>query len=626
MSYLVLARKLRPARFKDLIGQESISQTLINAIAMDRVAHAFLFTGPRGTGKTSTARILTKALNCTQPVEYEPCNQCENCEEINKGISSDVMEIDAASNRGIENIRELRAGIKFSPAKCRYKTYIIDEVHMLTTESFNALLKTLEEPPAHIKFILATTDHHKIPSTVISRCQRFDFANVSSPVLFKFLKKVAQDEKIEISDNSLNLIVTSASGGVRDALTKMDMLISFGGVQVEDDQVAKLLGLHDGVEIDSLLESIIGKDLEQALSIFHTLSGKGRSLTHLVIGLMKSVKDLSMVAGLSTAKMQWKEFLPGQLELYQKLAEKVTPETLQQYFQILLEIENQVKGSTQAQICFEMGLIKLCTVDSLIGVAEVISLLKGDRRVKKKLQPDLKPPKNRIQKRDDYLPPSKVAIIQESPPTDSRPEFDYSNLDESQVIRKKPAVFPQDNSPVPLEGTNYTVGKIEGNNKEVISDKDKKAEIVAEPAPQMVTETKPPPCPKRDKTWRGFVDFVAKSTHKYLVSLLRTADIIELSEKRMLIGVQNINLLNEEKKQLIKENAQNFFTPKIEVIFKEQETQIESSLKGLKDAAEEKAEQALKEAARVSPQVMMVQEVFPGSKINYIKPLRTEND
>lgn len=222
MSYLVLARKLRPMRFGDLVGQAHISKTLINAIRSDRVAHAFLFTGPRGTGKTSCARILTKALNCLSPIENEPCNACESCLEINQGIATDIIEIDAASNRGIEHIRELRENVKFSPAKCQFKTYIIDEVHMLTTESFNALLKTLEEPPAHVKFILATTDHHKIPTTVMSRCQRYDFSNIAMDDMLTYLKSVVAQEGISISDAGLNIIAKSATGGMRDALTALD--------------------------------------------------------------------------------------------------------------------------------------------------------------------------------------------------------------------------------------------------------------------------------------------------------------------------------------------------------------------------------------------------------------------
>ncbi|MCP4755227.1 MAG: DNA polymerase III subunit gamma/tau [Proteobacteria bacterium] len=384
MSYLVLARKLRPPRFKDLVGQESIWKTLINAIASDRVAHAFLFTGPRGTGKTSCARILTKALNCKSPVDNEPCNQCENCTEINQGISTDVVEIDAASNRGIEHIRELRENVKFSPAKCQYKTYIIDEVHMLTTESFNALLKTLEEPPAHVKFILATTDHHKIPTTVISRCQRYDFANIPTHTMVEYLKKVAASESIQISDSALHLVARSATGGLRDALTTLDMLVGFDGEQVGDDKVVEVLGLNDAREVDGLLKHIIDKDLSTVLSLFQKLVEKGRSITRLVTDLMGAVKDLSLVKMLAADKIQWHDFLPDQLELYQELSKKTTASTLQQFFHILLEVEAQIKRSTQARICVEMGLIKMCSIESLAGVAEVISVLRDAAQQKKK--------------------------------------------------------------------------------------------------------------------------------------------------------------------------------------------------------------------------------------------------
>jgi len=384
MSYLVLARKLRPARFKDLVGQDTIWKTLINAISSDRVAHAFLFTGPRGTGKTSCARILTKALNCTSPIDFEPCNQCENCIEINQGISTDVVEIDAASNRGIEHIRELRENVKFSPAKSRYKTYIIDEVHMLTSESFNALLKTLEEPPPHIKFILATTDHHKIPTTVISRCQRYDFSNIPIGLMVEYLRKVVTGEKMEISDSALYLIARSSSGGMRDALTTLDMLISFDSEEIQDDRVIKVLGLNDAREIDSLMEAIVSKDLAKVIGLYNNLIEKGRSITKLVTDLMRVVKDLSLVRAISKDNMQWHEFLPGQLDLYQSLAAKLSNETLQKYFHILLEAETHIKRSTQAKICIEMALMQMCSVESLTGVAEVIDILRNAGKQKKK--------------------------------------------------------------------------------------------------------------------------------------------------------------------------------------------------------------------------------------------------
>ncbi|MBT4264854.1 MAG: DNA polymerase III subunit gamma/tau [Deltaproteobacteria bacterium] len=377
MSYLVLARKLRPPRFKDLVGQEHISKTLINAIRTDRVAHAFLFTGPRGTGKTSCARILTKALNCHAPVEHEPCNVCENCLEINQGIATDIIEIDAASNRGIEHIRELRENVKFSPAKCRFKTYIIDEVHMLTTESFNALLKTLEEPPSHVKFILATTDHHKIPTTVISRCQRYDFSNISIPEMVTYLQSVVEKEGISVSDSALKLISKSATGGMRDALTTLDMLISFGGDLVDDEKVITVLGLNEARELDGLLEAIIEKDVAQVISLFQNLVAKGRSIARIVIDLMGVVKDLSLVKSVPEGDLNWHDFLPDQLDLYKRLSAKVGIGTLQQYFQIILDIEGQIKRSTQAKICVEMGLMRMCSVESLVGVAEIITALRS---------------------------------------------------------------------------------------------------------------------------------------------------------------------------------------------------------------------------------------------------------
>lgn len=357
--------------------------TLKNAIKSDRVAHAFLFTGPRGTGKTSCARILTKAINCISLVEGEPCGECENCVEINQGISTDVIEIDAASNRGIEHIRELRDSVKFSPAKCQYKTYIIDEVHMLTTESFNALLKTLEEPPAHVKFILATTDQHKVPATVKSRCQRFDFANISLEAMTEYLKKVVKEEALNISDSALTMIAKSSAGGLRDALTAMDMLISFSGETVDDEKVFELLGLIDVREIDQLLKEVIAKNVAGVIEHFNRFVANGHSITQFVTDLMRALKDLSLVATIPLEKLNWLGLLPDQITLYKELSSRVTTSTLQQLFDIAVEIEMQVKKSNQAQICAEMGLIRMCSIESLEGVAEIISVLRDSSSQKK---------------------------------------------------------------------------------------------------------------------------------------------------------------------------------------------------------------------------------------------------
>ena len=259
MSYVVLARKLRPYRFEDLIGQETVAQTLRNAVLSDRVAHAFLFTGSRGVGKTSAARILTKSLNCLHLDNGNPCNECENCVEINQNASSDVYEIDAASNRGIENIRELRENVNYVPARCRYKVYIIDEAHMLTLESFNALLKTLEEPPPYVKFIFATTDPNKIPPTIISRCQRYDFLRIPINKMADFLEKVAKNENLELSRRAIEMISRNSVGGMRDALTSIDQILSFTGTSATDQKVAQILGILDSESRFAFIEAVLKK-------------------------------------------------------------------------------------------------------------------------------------------------------------------------------------------------------------------------------------------------------------------------------------------------------------------------------------------------------------------------------
>src|SRR6476646_7090114 len=238
VNYEVFARKYRPQTFDDLVGQNHVSQTLRNAVAQNRLAHAYLFVGPRGVGKTSTARILAKALNCVKGPTVTPCGVCDNCKEITAGNSLDVIEIDGASNNSVEDVRELRDNVRYAPAKGRYKIYLIDEVHMLSPAAFNALLKTLEEPPEHVKFIFATTEPHKIPITILSRCQRFDFRKVSVPALIEHVKNVLAKEGLQFSPSVLGAVVREAQGSVRDALSLLDQVLSFAGGQVDDAAVA----------------------------------------------------------------------------------------------------------------------------------------------------------------------------------------------------------------------------------------------------------------------------------------------------------------------------------------------------------------------------------------------------
>ncbi len=373
MDYVVLARKLRPSRFEHLIGQDTVVQSLKNAVRTGRIAHAFLFTGSRGVGKTSTARILTKAFNCENPDDGEPCNACGNCIEIANNASPDVYEIDAASNRGIDNIRELRENTSYVPVKCTYKTYIIDEVHMLTTESFNALLKTLEEPPPHIKFILATTSPHKIPDTILSRCQRYDFSRVPVKLMTEFLTGVAGRENIEIGAAALEAIARNASGGVRDALTALDQVISFAGNAPTDDQVWRILGLTDNREVFTLLGAVLDKSLESALEAFYAVREKGHDLTVLLETLIETVKDFSLFHVLGESSTHFTGHPPDTMAFFRDSREKATLDELQQLFYLLLEVEGQIKRSEFAQASFEMGLAKACRVEPLVGVPELLA-------------------------------------------------------------------------------------------------------------------------------------------------------------------------------------------------------------------------------------------------------------
>ena len=372
MDYVVLARKLRPARFDELIGQETVVRALTNAIKTGRLAHAYLFTGSRGVGKTSTARILTKAFNCENPDQGEPCNACQRCLEIARNASPDVYEIDAASNRGIDNIRELRENTSYVPVNCPYKTYIIDEVHMLTTESFNALLKTLEEPPPHVKFILATTSPHRIPDTILSRCQRYDFSRVPVPRLAGYLAEISNAEGIQISGEALEAIARNAAGGVRDALTALDQVIAFAGNNPGDDQVWRVLGLSDNREVLTLLGAVLSNSLHSALEIFAASGERGHDPAVLLEALIGEVKDFSLFHALGGDADYFSGHPPDTRAFFKQYKEQVTLDQLQQLFYLLLEVESQFKRSEFAQACFEMGLVKACRIEPLVGVPELL--------------------------------------------------------------------------------------------------------------------------------------------------------------------------------------------------------------------------------------------------------------
>src|SRR3989442_15605116 len=296
MSYQVIARKYRPQRFSDVVGQEHVTQTLANAIKLKRTAHAYLFCGPRGTGKTTIARIFAKCLNCTDAPKVD-CDDQDACSiEIAEGRSLDVIEIDGASNRGIEEIRELRDTVKYAPASSKFKIYIIDEVHMLTKEAFNALLKTLEEPPAHVKFIFATTEPQKVLPTILSRCQRFDLRRIPAGLIVKHLKEIAKKEKVSIDDAALAAIARGAEGGLRDAESALDQLIAFCGSKIAEKDVLSVFGLVAHDKLAALTDAIIDGEANTALTIVKELDEVGKDLQRLLGDLLDHYRNLLVLS------------------------------------------------------------------------------------------------------------------------------------------------------------------------------------------------------------------------------------------------------------------------------------------------------------------------------------------
>ena len=385
MEYLVLARKFRPQTFEDVAGQEHVVKTLSNAIGKGRVAHAFLFSGPRGVGKTSVARILAKSLNCEKGPTATPCNVCSNCIEITNGSALDVREIDGASNRGIDEIRELREYVKFAPAAAKYKIYIIDEVHMLTREAFNALLKTLEEPPAHVIFIFATTENHKVPATILSRCQCYDFRRISLAEIAANLGKVAAAEGISISPTALIWIAEAGDGSMRDAQSIFDQVISYSGMNINDADVEEILGLVDRKYLFVLSEAVLQRNAGRCLNILEEAYLAGIDMKHFYQMMLKHFRNLLLVKIAADGSSSF-DIAPEQIQKLKDQVQSVSRETLQRYLEILIKEEDSFRRSQEARMKLETVIVGLAYLQPIIPLGEILSTIEA---LEQKLQKGL---------------------------------------------------------------------------------------------------------------------------------------------------------------------------------------------------------------------------------------------
>jgi len=373
MSYLVLARKWRPKTFDDLIGQEYITQTLKNAISTGKIAHAFIFSGPRGVGKTSTARIVAKALNCINGPTSEPCSNCSFCNEIAEGKSLDVIEIDAASHTGVNDVREIIENIKYLPTSGKNKIYIIDEVHMLSQSAFNALLKTLEEPPPHVLFILATTEVHKIPATILSRCQRYDFKKVAVGKIKEQLASITSKEKINLQDETLYIISQEADGSLRDALSLMDQLIATFGVDIKHEDALTILGILDRSLVKTTIEGILNKDPKFCINVLNQAVEKGISPKRFAEDLLRTLRYALLIK--TCGKDSVSDLSDEDKTAFEDLLKDESVETLEALFNLMLEGAENIQRSFYPQMALELILIKLSTLENVVPVEDIIKRL-----------------------------------------------------------------------------------------------------------------------------------------------------------------------------------------------------------------------------------------------------------
>ncbi|PWM82477.1 MAG: DNA polymerase III subunit gamma/tau [Clostridium sp.] len=413
LEYTALYRKFRPLKFDEIVGQEHIVRTLKNELINDRVGHAYLFNGGRGTGKTSAAKILARAVNCLNPKDGEPCNECAVCKAALKGSLTDIVEMDAASNNSVEDVRAIRDEVNFLPTVAKYRVYIIDEVHMLSTGAFNALLKTLEEPPAHVKFILATTEPQKLPATILSRCQRFDFKKISNDNIEKRLNFVCEQSNIDITPEAKKLIAILAEGAMRDALSILERCMQEEG-KITEDLVKELVGIPKTESVNKITKSILQKNTEDALGAINEIISEGKDISNFLWEIIKYVKDI-LVFKTNTKLEIYSEAEKNQIK---ELADSTTKERLISMIYELSNLQNDMKWSSQKLIMFQVTIIKLCNE---VSTSSTVS--SGDSGASSKEVEDLKYKINRLEKQITQLQNAPRAVASSSTSQESKTQY-----------------------------------------------------------------------------------------------------------------------------------------------------------------------------------------------------------
>jgi DNA polymerase-3 subunit gamma/tau len=585
MSYLVLARKWRPQTFEQVVGQKSVVRTLQNAIDRDRIPHAIIFSGVRGVGKTTLARLVAKALNCKEGPTKIPCNSCEHCTEITAGNAIDIHEIDGASNRGIQEIRELKENIRFFPTKSRYKIIIIDEVHMLTTEAFNALLKTLEEPPEHVFFMFATTELHKIPITILSRCQRYELQKVSSKELFAFFSRIANEEKVAISDWALNIIVREAGGSVRDGLSLLDQIFSFGGEQISDEDLIQVLGLVDSQVVSSLAAAILNNDFASGLKILDEISSYGVDLKRLANDLLYYFRAL-LICRISTNPERLLDVPDQELEEMHRIADRHSVETLQLFFNILLKGAEEMQYSSHPRLAFEMTLIRAAETENVVPVAELLGKLETMRV-------------------DSITVPGNKHVKPQAPPP--KPTVSEKTKKKNITVVAEVSVKPeqQENDAEKVRKTGKT--DTEKHNVETNTPTQANAEDSGDGNAQTPTKMV-------RKNWDEFIEYVM-DRKKWMAHTLRLCSNVREEDSELILKFDDPSdckmLQSRENIKFLTEFSQDFFQKELKIVIKIRGADSQ----GILDE-ETSGPQEERRALANDPLVQMATEVLGGRVVN----------